>query len=122
MRPRTTIRRGDAVGTGSAILTIGGVIAAFGAASCCGLPFLLATVGLGSVWLSGIALLAAPNRPILLLIATIGLGVGAVMFAWQQRPAACAEGAFCARPRVRRTMLAGFGLGFCLLYLGYRFG
>ncbi|MDD2877742.1 MAG: mercuric transporter MerT family protein [Acidiphilium sp.] len=115
-------RHGDAVGTGSAVLTIGGLIAAFGAASCCGLPFLLAMVGLGSGWLGGIGILAAPDRPILLLIASLGLGAGALMFAWQQRPPACAGDNFCARPQVRWAMAVGFVLGFGLLYLGYRFG
>ncbi|MCF3946166.1 mercuric reductase [Acidiphilium iwatense] len=114
-------RTTDVAGTGSAVLTVGGIIAAFGAASCCGLPFLLATAGLGSAWLTGIALLAAPNRLILLLVASVCLGAGAVLFAWQQHPRACERGTWCARPQVRWLMIVGFVLGFGLLYLGYRF-
>jgi hypothetical protein len=41
-----------------------GLAAAFGLASCCGLPFLLASMGLGTAWLTGFALLAAPHRSI----------------------------------------------------------
>jgi hypothetical protein len=40
--------------TGATLPTLGGMAAAFGVASCCGLPFLVATVGVGSAWLTGI--------------------------------------------------------------------
>ena len=49
-------------GFGTVALTLGGLVAAFVVASCCGLPFLLATAGLGTAWLGGFALLAAPHR------------------------------------------------------------
>ncbi len=55
--------------TGATLLTLSGLGAAFGVASCCGLPFLLATAGLSSAWLAGIALFAAPHRPLLLAVA-----------------------------------------------------
>src|ERR1700736_4589567 len=38
-------------GAGATLLTLAGVVGAFGVASCCGLPFLLATFGLGTAWL-----------------------------------------------------------------------
>ena len=68
-----------AVGTGSVLLTVGGLAAAFGVASCCGLPFLLATAGLGTAWLTGFALLAAPHRTVLLIVGAVCLAGGAVL-------------------------------------------
>ncbi|MDE8344543.1 MAG: mercuric reductase, partial [Acidocella sp.] len=65
--------------TGATLLTVSGIAAAFGVASCCGLPFLLATLGLSSAWLGGLALLAAPHRTLLLSAAAICLAAGAVL-------------------------------------------
>src|SRR5258708_33295435 len=49
-------------GAGAAALTLGGLAAAFGAASCCALPILLSGAGLGTAWLGGVAELSAPLR------------------------------------------------------------
>jgi mercuric ion transport protein len=108
-------------GTGSVLLTLSGLAAAFGVASCCGLPFLLTSAGLGTAWLTGIALLAAPHRSILLMVGAVGLAGGALLFWRQQRVAACTPGAFCARPVVRNLTLSGLLLGAALLYLGYTY-
>jgi mercuric ion transport protein len=110
-----------AVGTGSVLLTVGGLAAAFGVASCCGLPFLLATAGLGTAWLTSFALLAAPHRAFLLTVGAVCLAGGAVLFWRQQRVAACSPGSFCSRPAVKSFTLAGLLLGAFLLYLGYAY-
>jgi mercuric ion transport protein len=106
-------------GAGAVVLTAAGLAAAFGVASCCGLPFLLATAGLGSAWLGGFALMAAPHRMLLLAAATVCL-VGAAILLWRQRRVAvCAPGAICARPVIRGATLVGVLVGLVLLYLGY---
>src|SRR5712691_1829311 len=48
--------------TGALLLAAGGFAAAFGAASCCALPMLIGSVGLGSAWLVTVAWIAAPHR------------------------------------------------------------
>jgi mercuric ion transport protein len=108
-------------GTGSVLLTVSGLAAAFGMASCCGLPFLLATAGLGTAWLTSVALLAAPHRSILLVVGAVCLAGGAVLFWRQQRMAACTPGAFCSRPAVKSLIVAGLLAGLVLLYLGYAY-
>jgi mercuric ion transport protein len=106
-------------GAGAVVLTAAGLVAAFGVASCCGLPFLLATAGLGTAWLSGFALMAAPHRMFLLTAATVCL-VSAAVLLWRQRSVTlCAPGAICSRPAVRGVTLAGLLVGLALLYLGY---
>jgi mercuric ion transport protein len=110
-----------AVGTGSVLLTFSGLAAAFGVASCCGLPFLLATAGLGTAWLTSFALLAAPHRSILLVVGAACLAGGGVLFWRQQRMAACTPGAFCSRPAFKSLMLTGLVVGLVLLYLGYAY-
>jgi mercuric ion transport protein len=105
---------------GGVLLTVGGLGTAFGAASCCGLPFLLATAGLSTAWLGGFALLAAPHRVFLLVAATLCLAVAAALL-WRQRVAVCAPGSVCSRPAVRRLTVAGLLAGLALLYLGYSY-
>ncbi|OBS51929.1 mercuric reductase [Methylosinus sp. 3S-1] len=101
------------------MLTLSGLAAAFGAASCCGLPFLLATIGVSSVWLVGIATLAAPHRPLLLAVAAACLVAGAVLL-WRRQPAiACATGAVRSKPAVRGMTLIGLVAGLALLTIGY---
>ena len=55
--PHAPARYADAL-----LLAAGGVTAAFGAASCCALPLLLGSLGLGSAWLVTVAWIAAPHR------------------------------------------------------------
>jgi mercuric ion transport protein len=104
---------------GATVLTLSGVAAAFGVASCCGLPFLLATIGVSSAWLVGIATLAAPHRPLLLALGAICLVAGGVLL-WRRRPAAaCATDAVCSKPAVRGMTVAALVAGFALLTIGY---
>lgn len=111
-----------AQGSGAVLLTASGLVAAFSVAACCGLPFILATLGLGTAWLYGIAVLAAPHRTILLAAAGVSLLGGAVLLWRQQRPSAfCAPGGICTKPVIRRLTLAGLLAGFFMLYLGYAY-
>jgi mercuric ion transport protein len=114
-------RAAPTAGAGAVLLTASGLAAAFGVASCCGLPFLLATAGLSTAWLTGLALFAAPHRLFLLVAAAACLAGGAVLFWRQQRREVCAPGAFCVRPVVRGLTLTGLLLGLALLYLGYTY-
>jgi mercuric ion transport protein len=108
-------------GSGAVVLTLGGLAAAFGVASCCGLPFLLAGAGVGTAWLYGIALVAAPHRLLLMTVASICLASGAVLLWRQRRQAVCAPGSVCAKPAVRGLVFVGLLVGSALLYLGYRY-
>jgi mercuric ion transport protein len=123
---RTRIARDAAIapieGVGAASLTLGGIAAAFGVASCCALPFLLASIGIGSAWLGGIGLAAAPYRTPLLLIGALCLAAGAVSLARQQITASrCGPDGVCTPPAVRIVTLVGLLIGLVLLYLGYRY-
>lgn len=109
-----------ASGSGAVLLTLGGLAAAFGAASCCALPIILAGAGLGTAWLGGIAMLAGPHRGILLMSAALLLVGGAILL-WRQRASACMPGSVCARPAVRNLTAAGLLLGLGLLTLGYAY-
>src|SRR5258708_36772341 len=74
-------------GAGPVLLALTGLAAAFAVASCCALPLFLATAGLGTAWLTGIALLSEPHRVFLLGAAACCLLPGAVLL-WRHNPAA----------------------------------
>lgn len=103
-----------------ALLTAGGLAAAFAAAACCGLPFVLAGLGLGSAWLGGVALAAAPHRLLLVGLAAILMAAGAAALWWQSRRArSCRLEGVCAQPATRLVILAGLLAGLVLLALGF---
>lgn len=106
----------------ASILTLGGLAAAFGLASCCALPFLLATLGLSTAWLTGVALLATPHRGLLMAVGAVCLLGGAVLLWREQRAAAaCEPGRACAPPWVRALTLIGLLAGAGLLWAGYTY-
>ena len=102
---------------GALLLAAGGLAAAFGAASCCALPVLLGAIGIGGAGLGGIALLAAPYQPWLLLAAAASVLVGGGLL-WRSRAAACPPGA-CGRPGVRLVTTLALTLAAILALLGY---
>ena len=102
------------------LLTFAGLGAAFGLAACCALPLLLISLGLSTAWLGGIASIAAPNRALLMAVAALTLGGGAVLLWRQQRHAAtCGPNGVCTPPAVRALTLSGLIIGVVLLIAGY---
>jgi mercuric ion transport protein len=113
-------RQRPAKGVGAIFLTASGIAAAFAVASCCALPIILGGLGIGTAWLFGLAVFAAPHRTLLLGIGALALGAAAVAM-WRQRSAVCEPGAWCGRPAVRLTTGIGLILGILLLVAGYEY-
>src|SRR5260370_479485 len=117
----TSLETAPAHDTGALLLAAGGLAAAFGAASCCALPLLLGSVGLGSAWLVAVAWLAAPHRLALLIVAIVCLlGAGGV-FVWRRRVAACTPGVACGRPAMTAFLMGVLSLGAVLVALGFMY-
>lgn len=84
-----------------------GALAALGASTCCVLPLVLVSVGLGGAWL---AQLREMERyfPVF-----VGVAVAAFAYAFYRlylRPAACAPDSACAMPTTRRKQRIAFWL------------
>jgi mercuric ion transport protein len=106
--------------TGALVLAVGGLAAAFGAASCCALPLLLGSLGLGSAWLVAVAWVAAPHRVALLAVAIACLVSGASLLLWRRRRiAACTPAVDCRRPAVTALATVVLALGTVLALFGY---
>ena len=99
-------------GTGATLFAATGFAAAFGAASCCALPVLLGSLGLGSAWLASLGLLARPYRPVLLAAAVVCLVSGGGLLLRNHGIAlAGAPGAACGRSMVARLITGVLLLG-----------
>jgi mercuric ion transport protein len=87
------------------LLSLAGIVAAIGAASCCALPFLLFVLGISGAWIGNLTALE-PYQPVFAALSLGFIGWGA----WRLRrkaKIACAEG-YCATARADR--IAQFGL------------
>ena len=107
--------------TGALLLAAGGLAAAFGAASCCALPLLLGSLGLGSAWLVAVAWLAAPHRIALLTAAIVCLVGGGGAFVWRRRVAACTPGVVCGSATTTALVVGVLSLGTVLVVLGFMY-
>jgi mercuric ion transport protein len=77
------------------LVVLGGILGAAAASSCCVIPLILFSVGIGGAWIGNLTALA-PYKPFF-VAATAGLlGYGFYLVYWKPRRA-CADGAVCAR-------------------------
>jgi mercuric ion transport protein len=86
---------------GNTVVSLGSILAAVGAASCCVIPFALATLGVSGAWIGNFTALAL-YQPYF-VAATIALLAGGFYLVYRKPKAACVEGSYCARPSSGRT-------------------
>ena len=78
------------------LVAVGGIVGALAASSCCIVPLILFSLGIGGAWIGNLTALA-PYKP-LFVAGTAGLlGYGFYLVYWKPKRA-CADGAACARP------------------------
>ncbi|SIO62879.1 mercuric ion transport protein [Bradyrhizobium erythrophlei] len=87
------------------LIAAGGILGALAASSCCIVPLVLFSLGVGGAWIGNLTALA-PYKP-LFVAGTAGIiGYGLYLVYWKPGQA-CADGAACARPiRSRFVKLA----------------
>jgi mercuric ion transport protein len=114
--PAPAEARRDAAKT---IFAVGGLLAAFGVASCCALPIALSLLGIGAAWLVGVGFLAAQYQQPLFYGAVV-LSLAAAFVMWRQsRALACRPGATCGRPALDWASKIGLVLAVGLLALTF---
>jgi mercuric ion transport protein len=113
---------GSAVGSSklSGALSVGGILAALGASSCCVVPFALFTLGVRGAWIADITALE-PYQPVFVVLALACLGSGFALTRRKER-AACAEGTYCARPASDRIARIGLWTATVLVVVAVGFG
>lgn len=80
----------------------GGLIGALLALSCCIVPFLLLTLGVGGAWIGNLTALA-PYQPIFLTVAIASLAAG-FRKVYRKPKNACATDSYCATPASGRVI------------------
>jgi len=78
------------------LVAAGGILGALAASSCCILPLILFSLGIGGAWIGNLTVLA-PYQPFFVAGTTGVLGYGFYLVYWKPRRA-CADDAACARP------------------------
>lgn len=86
------------------LLASGGLVAALAASSCCILPVVLFSLGIGGAWIANFTQLA-PYKPYFIAVALGFLGTG-YWFVHQSTKRSCADGEVCARPLPHRIVKA----------------
>jgi len=109
-------RRRQLGAMGPVALAAGGLAAAFGAASCCAIPMLLGSLGLGGLGSVVFLPVLGPYQSYLIGAAAVCLLAGGLLF-WRRRSCACRD------TRTATTVtLIGLALGAGLLMLGLTYG
>jgi mercuric ion transport protein len=100
-------RRSDGV-VAKTLLSIGGVLAALGASSCCVIPFALFMLGVSGAWIGDLTALA-PYQPIFVAVALSCLAGGFVLLRRKSvaTAVACEAGPYCASPTSDRIARVG---------------
>jgi mercuric ion transport protein len=112
-------RQADSAARRAGLLSVGGILAALGAASCCVLPFALFTLGISGAWIGNLTALK-PHQPILAAV-TIGfLGCGFYLV-YRKPKVACAEGSYCAKPSSGRIARIGLWTATVLIVVALGF-
>ena len=87
---------------GQKLAAVGGVIGALAASSCCILPAILFSLGIGGAWIGNFTQLA-PYQPYFIAATLAFIGTG-YWLSYRSSKAACAAGEACARPLPNRLV------------------
>ena len=100
-----TIKQEHVVGgsqRGTTLMAAGGLLGALAASSCCILPVVLFSLGIGGAWIGNFTQLA-PYQPYFLAATAVFIGTGYWLVHRASRRA-CVEGEACARPLPNRLV------------------
>src|SRR5579875_3631942 len=81
---------------GKALISVGSILGAVAASSCCVVPFVLFTLGISGAWIGNLTALA-PYQPIFVVF-TFACLAGGFFMVYRRRKAVCADDSYCARP------------------------
>lgn len=85
-------------------VSLGGLLGAVAASSCCVIPFTLVTLGVSGAWIGTLTKLAS-YQPAFLAVA-LGLLATGFVLVYRRPPAVCGDDAHCARPASHRLAKA----------------
>ena len=101
------------------LIALGGILGAIAASSCCVIPLILFSLGIGGAWIGNLTALA-PYKPLFVAGTAAVLGYGFYLVYWKPRRA-CADGAACARPIPSRLIQLALWIATALVIAAFAF-
>jgi mercuric ion transport protein len=101
------------------LVALGGILGAIAASSCCVIPLILFSLGLGGAWIGNLTALA-PYKPLFVAGTAAVLGYGFYLVYWKPRRG-CADGAPCARPIPSRLIQLALWIATALVVAAFAF-
>ena len=101
------------------LIAVGGIFGALAASSCCIVPLILFSLGIGGAWIGNLTALA-PYKPIFVAGTAGLLGYGFYLVYWKPRPA-CADGAACAHTIPSRLVQLALWIATVLVIAAFAF-
>ncbi|OCP15658.1 mercuric transporter MerT family protein [Ensifer sp. LC163] len=101
------------------LVAVGGVLGALAASSCCIIPLILFSLGIGGAWIGNLTALA-PYKPLFVTGTAAVLGYGFYLV-YRKPRRACVDGAVCARPIPNRVVQIGLWLATVLVAAAFAF-
>jgi len=98
---------------------MGGLLGALAASSCCVVPLVLLSLGVGGAWIGNLTALA-PYKPLFVAVTVALLGYGFLLVHRQARRA-CAADAACARPLPDNIVKLGLWVATLLVAVAFAF-
>ncbi len=107
-------------GDQATLLSVGGILAALGAATCCVVPFALFFAGVSGAWIGNLTALK-PYQPLFVTLAAGCLAAGFYFVYRRPKVSECAEGSYCARPSSRRLTKIGLWIATIVVVIAVGF-
>jgi mercuric ion transport protein len=101
------------------LVVAGGILGALAASSCCIIPLILFSLGIGGAWVGNLTALAA-YKPFFVAGTAALLGYGIYLVYWKPRRD-CADGSACARPMPGRFVQIALWLAAVLVAAAFAF-
>lgn len=101
------------------LIAVGGIFGALAASSCCIVPLILFSLGIGGAWIGNLTALA-PYKPIFVAGTAGLLGYGFYLVYWKPRRV-CADGAACSRPIPSRLVQLALWMATALVIAAFAF-
>ena len=99
------------------LVATGGILGALAASTCCILPLVLFSLGIGGAWIGQLTALS-PYQPIFIAFTVLCLGYGYWLL-YRKPKITCDEGAACARPLPNRLVKSMLWLATALVALAF---
>lgn len=101
------------------LVAVGGILGAIAASSCCIVPLLLFSLGVGGAWIGTLTALA-PYQPLFVAATIAMLGYGFYL-AYRKPQQECAHGSVCTRPLPNRLAKLGLWTATVLVTAAFAF-